>query len=521
MMMTIEQKFLAKLWQGFLFLALLSFIITTGRLCAVLASDTPPGFGAPPEKTSVQGSRHKKNILILFPYQVDLPHTVLASNAISDELDHAIDMDIELYFEYMDVNRFADVSYRSSLVGLYAAKYGNKTIDLALVASEEALDFWLAHSAQILPGTPTVFFDVNEGKLSGRRFPPNVTGVGAVNDCTESVLWMMNIRPVVDEIILVHGVGNADKVLYSPVEALKKDLAGKVKLSDWSDFPLSKIKQRAAGLPRTAVIFYYLMFEDSAGLKYRPIDVASQLGRVSAVPVLSAYDQFIGTGTIGGYMYSIEKNARIATRMGLRILRGEEASALPVLTGIHNVFIFDHPALKRYNIPLSSLPPGSIIKNRQNSPWEEYRLQISGIIAGFSVLVLVVFVLAGLNRKLKLARLNLRQLNAGLETQVQERTAALSQSNRNLEAEIIERVQAEKNLGRTIDELQGALAKIKQLEGILPICSYCKKIRNEENRWQNVEAYISNHSIAEFSHTFCPECCRKHYPEYFSESTEE
>ncbi|MCG3211784.1 MAG: hypothetical protein FOGNACKC_05430 [Anaerolineae bacterium] len=60
--------------------------------------------------------------------------------------------------------------------------------------------------------------------------------------------------------------------------------------------------------------------------------------------------------------------------------------------------------------------------------------------------------------------------------------------------------------------------EVKALEGILPICSFCKKIRDDAGNWQPLEEYISLHSEAYFSHTFCPECGRKHYPDIFKET---
>ena len=68
-----------------------------------------------------------------------------------------------------------------------------------------------------------------------------------------------------------------------------------------------------------------------------------------------------------------------------------------------------------------------------------------------------------------------------------------------------------------IAELQTTLAKVKLLEGILPICSYCKKIRDENNQWHIIEGYVTNHSQAKFTHTFCPDCVKEHYPECASE----
>ena len=61
-------------------------------------------------------------------------------------------------------------------------------------------------------------------------------------------------------------------------------------------------------------------------------------------------------------------------------------------------------------------------------------------------------------------------------------------------------------LAQRVRELEDALSRVKTLQGLLPICSYCKKIRDDRNYWQQVEGYISDHSEAQFSHGICPEC---------------
>lgn len=61
-------------------------------------------------------------------------------------------------------------------------------------------------------------------------------------------------------------------------------------------------------------------------------------------------------------------------------------------------------------------------------------------------------------------------------------------------------------LSEKVKSLEDALAQVKQLQGILPICSYCKHVRDDQNYWQRVETYITSHSEAEFSHSICPDC---------------
>ena len=66
--------------------------------------------------------------------------------------------------------------------------------------------------------------------------------------------------------------------------------------------------------------------------------------------------------------------------------------------------------------------------------------------------------------------------------------------------------------------MQAALAEVKTLQAYLPICSYCRKIRNDENYWQNVESYITTHTGTQFSHGICPSCYTTVMEQHFGSS---
>ena len=72
--------------------------------------------------------------------------------------------------------------------------------------------------------------------------------------------------------------------------------------------------------------------------------------------------------------------------------------------------------------------------------------------------------------------------------------------------DITDRKEAEAERERLVQELRRALAEVKELQEILPICMYCKSIRDDENYWQTVESYISEHTKSKFSHGICPAC---------------
>ncbi|HNT44599.1 MAG TPA: PAS domain S-box protein [Syntrophorhabdaceae bacterium] len=81
--------------------------------------------------------------------------------------------------------------------------------------------------------------------------------------------------------------------------------------------------------------------------------------------------------------------------------------------------------------------------------------------------------------------------------------------------DVTERKRMEVERDKLILELKEALLRVRTLSGLLPICSSCKKIRDDDGRWQPLENYVREHSEAEFTHTICPECARKTYPNYF------
>jgi len=94
----------------------------------------------------------------------------------------------------------------------------------------------------------------------------------------------------------------------------------------------------------------------------------------------------------------------------------------------------------------------------------------------------------------------LKETNANLEDRVRMRTSELSEALSRLEKEMAKHKAAEE--------------KIKTLRGLLPICSICKKVRDDKGYWTQLEQYVREHSEAEFTHGLCMECAKKHYSDF-------
>ena len=99
-----------------------------------------------------------------------------------------------------------------------------------------------------------------------------------------------------------------------------------------------------------------------------------------------------------------------------------------------------------------------------------------------------------------------------IRKRLKERNRQIHAAHEKITQEMEERRQVEKEKDDLIKELRDALDRIETLSGLLPICASCKKIRDDKGYWNQIEAFVRDHSKAEFSHSICPECAKKLFP---------
>jgi hypothetical protein len=143
-----------------------------------------------------------------------------------------------------------------------------------------------------------------------------------------------------------------------------------------------------------------------------------------------------------------------------------------------------------------------------------YRLEIAALTMSIASLIFIVLIMGFMVYRLHVIRQGLTKLNGELELKIQGLEDLLSRNMDKLEKEISRVKVAQAGMEELTVGLKAALARITKLEGILPICGACKKIRNDEGNWQTIETYIGDHAPVKFSHGLCPDCRKDNYPEY-------
>lgn len=148
----------------------------------------------------------------------------------------------------------------------------------------------------------------------------------------------------------------------------------------------------------------------------------------------------------------------------------------------------------------------------------EVGTSVAVLTAGLLALLLLAYLNATKNLKGRNEAVSaLRKAHDELETRVQTRTLELTQANETLSQEIATRRLAVEEKERLITELTEALAQVKTLSGLLPICSSCRQIRDSEGKWSRVEEYIQARTNAEFTHGICPKCAKQLYPDLYDQ----
>jgi len=153
---------------------------------------------------------------------------------------------------------------------------------------------------------------------------------------------------------------------------------------------------------------------------------------------------------------------------------------------------------------LQGFPFHVAVSYSQNNVLKEWRSEaVRDAVTIFFTTVIAAFTLTFAHRHRQRRRKAEKELYAHheqLEKTVAERTEQLTEANQKL---------VQKN-----EALEGALAEVKTLSGLLPMCAHCKKIRDDKGYWNQLEAYLSEHSGVTLSHGICPECIKEHYSDY-------
>jgi signal transduction histidine kinase len=318
-----------------------------------------------------------RRVVLLFDERLDLPGLAALDADLVGMLASNSSDRVEVYREAMDLSRFGSKAYLVLLRDFLRAKYANKKIDVAVAVFGAALDFLLSNGDAIFPGAPIVFCGVDRNELGDRPLPPHVRGILVKREFAPTLEIALGVQPQTRRVAVVAGTSEFDTRLLDQARNEFRVYEDRLAFTYLTALPLQKIITELSRLPPETIVLFTSFFEDGTGEAFVTHDVAQRISEAASVPVYGFMDQYLGGGILGGSLYSVSAHGREAAKLVLRVLADPEPSGSPVSEVETNKVLFDWRQMQRWGISETNLPPGSEIRFREASLWEQYSWRIA------------------------------------------------------------------------------------------------------------------------------------------------
>jgi PAS domain S-box-containing protein len=288
---------------------------------------------------------------------------------------------IETYAENLDLVRFSSDRYQQIFSEYLTAKYAEFAPALVILVYVGNLGIPGKLLPQLFPATPIIVAGLTEEELRSDQFGTLVSGVAQRVDPRATLELILRLQPEVRRVVVVGGTAEIDRNVIQRIREAAQPFQGRLEMDFWDDRSMAELRVGVAALPPETVILYARLFRDAAGQAFISSQVGQSLAQWANVPVYIMSDASFGTGAVGGAIASIEAFGKRAGELARLVLTGTAPASLPFEIRTENVPTFDWRALQRWGISESRLPPGSIVRFRPQSLWEEYRWYIVGVLA--------------------------------------------------------------------------------------------------------------------------------------------
>lgn len=370
-------------------------IIISIIICFILAASLSiivHGKNIAASKKIAPRNQRPAKVLILNSYHL--------GNSYSDQemagIKSVLPANTEYSVEFMDSKKISgNRDYLMLLYRSYQLKYQSTRFDIIFSLDDDAFHFLLNYHDELFPDTEVVFCGLNRYEESLTADQPLFTGVVETIDFIETVELALELHPDTQQIYVINDNTTSGKIDRANMEAAVKSGDYNVEfhyLVPESGITLSELLSKLNTLPPKSLVDYINFYQDSTGEILPPEIIIPKIVQASPVPIYTQIESFLGSGIVGGKLDSGYYQGETAAKMALRIIHGESVSQIPIQTTSVNKYIFDYKQLQRWKIPLSALPPDSVIVNRQISFFERYRTYILGGI-GFVVIETIVVIL--------------------------------------------------------------------------------------------------------------------------------
>jgi PAS domain S-box-containing protein len=360
------------------FRVLLRFAI----LSLIFISLSPPAFHAEAPKT--------KNVLVMYSFSIRDVYD--STESLESAIRAKTSSPVNFYFGHMESQRFVDQAYQKSLAETLQRTYGGAHLDLVIAVSYPPLQFAVQYRNEIFPNVPIVFSDTHVTRFAGRTMWPGVTGVTVPVDVAGTINLALRLHPDTDTVAVISGTSELETYWAREVHTELLHHRDTVKEIDFVGPPSAQLLENVAALPPRTVVLFQMAPQDSSQLAIGYNDILALVSQ--RLPTYSIFPGLcLDRGCIGGVQANEKEQTALTAAIAGRVFAGERPAFIPVMHGSSTEVHVDWRQLRRWHIPNSVLPPGTVLLYRQPTLWERYRRYILATIA---LIVAQALLIAGL-----------------------------------------------------------------------------------------------------------------------------
>lgn len=351
-----------------------------------------------------------QNVLVLHSYHKGFAWTDDQGSGIEERLKHAPNPPV-VYTEYLDWKRYPSKDNLEHFYQMIKLKYQSVPIDAIITTDDAAMDFAMKYRQEILDDAPIIFSGVNKLGVGGIPDQRNITGVIEEIDPTETIRMALEINPAIRHVYVVFD--NTESGLSTGKMTMDQIMSMNpgLQVFPMNQYSTEEITNKVSSLSSDSMVLMTTYYSDSTGKILEFDRFSSELGRSSAVPVYHIYDFGLNHGAFGGSLISGTIEGETAADLALRVLQGERADDIPVVTDSNERKVFDYKELRHFNVVPDRLPKGSEVINKPFSFYEAYKELVIGTAVVIAVLLTFILVLLFYVRLVKRIRNKLQKSN--------------------------------------------------------------------------------------------------------------
>jgi signal transduction histidine kinase len=324
-----------------------------------------------------QAAAEPKHVLVFYSTSRDAPMANAGEDVLPRILGQGVPDGVTYFPEYIDQGRFPEPTYEDAFSEFLRVKYHGRRIDLIIAIQAGAAEFVRERRDLVFPGTPVVFLTFSQppSRL------PNSTGVVVSLDLSSTLALALELQPDLRNVFVVSGAGAPAREYERLARTQLQPFEAQLTVTFLAGLPTSDLETRLKTLPDHSMVYYLVAYQDGAGQAVAPMFYGEWVSEVARAPTYSWSDALMDHGIVGGSLLDRQAMMAAAGELSIRVLKGEAADGIAMVSPDLNVNQVDWRQLQRWRISEARVPSGTVVSFRELSAWERYKIYILGAAA--------------------------------------------------------------------------------------------------------------------------------------------